>query len=213
MSVCALVPLQPPIRSPALKVFSSTKASGPRARRRVHQSQDLCLNPRCFGGGTQMAAIQTCKLQEVIHLCFCSLALIHHRKVSYKWEMYSLQRGAIYYADWWCLKVFQGLPPTKGQFFRSMPLRLEVCHVFKLFGEHATAAEKEPFKEVVLQKVSVESGLCFQRPSNLRSNHDKKAWTCLWNQQDVNGEKLTMKKWWIFGADLFHGLRRGFHGL
>ena len=22
-------------------------------------------------------------------------------------------------------------------------------------------------------------------------------------QQDVNGEKLTMKKWWIFGADLF----------
>ena len=32
-------------------------------------------------------------------------------------------------------------------------------------------------------------------------------------QQDVNGEKLTMKKWWIFGADLFHGLRGDFHGL
>ena len=32
-------------------------------------------------------------------------------------------------------------------------------------------------------------------------------------QQDVNGEKLTMKTWWIFGADLFHGLRRVFHGL
>ena len=33
------------------------------------------------------------------------------------------------------------------------------------------------------------------------------------SQQDVNGEKLTMKKWWIFGADLFHGSRRVFHGL
>ena len=32
-------------------------------------------------------------------------------------------------------------------------------------------------------------------------------------QQDVNGEKQTMKKWWIFGADLFHGLRRALHGL
>ena len=32
-------------------------------------------------------------------------------------------------------------------------------------------------------------------------------------QEDANGEKLTMKKWWIFGADLFHGLRRVFHGL
>ena len=36
-------------------------------------------------------------------------------------------------------------------------------------------------------------------------------------QEDVNGEKLTVKKWWIFGADfftvwcrLFHGLRRFF---
>ena len=26
----------------------------------------------------------------------------------------------------------------------------------------------------------------------------------------LNGEKLTMKKWRIFGADLFHGLRRAF---
>ena len=25
-------------------------------------------------------------------------------------------------------------------------------------------------------------------------------------QEDVNGEKLTVKKWWIFGADFFHGL-------
>ena len=32
-------------------------------------------------------------------------------------------------------------------------------------------------------------------------------------QQDINGEKLTIKEWWIFGADLFHGLRRAFHGL
>ena len=31
-------------------------------------------------------------------------------------------------------------------------------------------------------------------------------------QEDINGEKLTMRKWWIFGADLFHGLRRVFHG-
>ena len=23
------------------------------------------------------------------------------------------------------------------------------------------------------------------------------------NQEDVNGEKLTVKKWWIFGADFF----------
>ena len=28
-------------------------------------------------------------------------------------------------------------------------------------------------------------------------------------QEDINGEKLTVKKWWIFGAD-FHGLRRVF---
>ena len=25
-------------------------------------------------------------------------------------------------------------------------------------------------------------------------------------QEDVNGEKLTVKKWWIFGADFFHFL-------
>ena len=25
-------------------------------------------------------------------------------------------------------------------------------------------------------------------------------------QEDVNGEKLTVKKWWIFGARFFHGL-------
>ena len=25
-------------------------------------------------------------------------------------------------------------------------------------------------------------------------------------QEDVNGEKRTVKKWWIFGADFFHGL-------
>ena len=31
-------------------------------------------------------------------------------------------------------------------------------------------------------------------------------------QEDVNGEKLTVKKWWIFGPN-FHGLRRVFHGL
>ena len=37
------------------------------------------------------------------------------------------------------------------------------------------------------------------------------------NQEDVNGEKLTVKKWWILGADyftvwcrIFHGLRRFF---
>ena len=29
---------------------------------------------------------------------------------------------------------------------------------------------------------------------------------CGFDQEDVNGEKLTVKKWWIFGADLFHGL-------
>ena len=26
-------------------------------------------------------------------------------------------------------------------------------------------------------------------------------WPCSINQEDVNGEKLTVKKWWIFGAD------------
>ena len=31
----------------------------------------------------------------------------------------------------------------------------------------------------------------------------------LLTHEDVNGEKLTVKKWWIFGAD-FHGLRRVF---
>ena len=25
----------------------------------------------------------------------------------------------------------------------------------------------------------------------------------LFNHEDVNGEKLTVKKWWIFGADFF----------
>ena len=32
-------------------------------------------------------------------------------------------------------------------------------------------------------------------------------------QEDVNGEKLTVKKWWIFGADFFTVWRRFFHGL
>ena len=35
----------------------------------------------------------------------------------------------------------------------------------------------------------------------------------LFSQEDVNGEKLTVKKWWIFGADFFTVLRRVFHGL
>ena len=29
-------------------------------------------------------------------------------------------------------------------------------------------------------------------------------------QEDVNGEKLAVKKWWIFGADFFHGLGADF---
>ena len=32
-------------------------------------------------------------------------------------------------------------------------------------------------------------------------------------QEDVNGEKLTVKKWWIFGADFFTVWCRFFHGL
>ena len=32
-------------------------------------------------------------------------------------------------------------------------------------------------------------------------------------QEDVNGEKLTAKKWWIFGADFFTVWCRFFHGL
>ena len=32
-------------------------------------------------------------------------------------------------------------------------------------------------------------------------------------QEDVNGEKLTVKKWWIFGADHFTVWCRFFHGL
>ena len=31
--------------------------------------------------------------------------------------------------------------------------------------------------------------------------------------EDGNGEKLTVKKWWLFGCRFFHGLRRVFHGL
>ena len=33
------------------------------------------------------------------------------------------------------------------------------------------------------------------------------------NQEDVNGEKLTVKKWWISGADFFTVWCRFFHGL
>ena len=33
------------------------------------------------------------------------------------------------------------------------------------------------------------------------------------DQEDVNGEKLTVKKWWIFGADFFTVWCRFFHGL
>ena len=33
------------------------------------------------------------------------------------------------------------------------------------------------------------------------------------NQEDVNGEKLTVKKWWILGADFFTVWCRFFHGL
>ena len=32
-------------------------------------------------------------------------------------------------------------------------------------------------------------------------------------QEDVNGEKRTVKKWWIFGADFFTVWCRFFHGL
>ena len=36
----------------------------------------------------------------------------------------------------------------------------------------------------------------------------------LWKtHEDGNGEKLTVKKWWLFGCRFFHGLRRVFHGL
>ena len=37
--------------------------------------------------------------------------------------------------------------------------------------------------------------------------------TELLSQEDVNGEKLTVKKWWIFGADFFTVWFRFFHGL
>ena len=33
------------------------------------------------------------------------------------------------------------------------------------------------------------------------------------SQEDVNGEQLTVKKWWIFGADFFTVWCRFFHGL
>ena len=33
------------------------------------------------------------------------------------------------------------------------------------------------------------------------------------DQEDVNGEKLTVEKWWIFGADFFTVWCRFFHGL
>ena len=33
------------------------------------------------------------------------------------------------------------------------------------------------------------------------------------SQEDVNGEKLTVKNWWIFGADFFAVWCRFFHGL
>ena len=33
------------------------------------------------------------------------------------------------------------------------------------------------------------------------------------SQEDANGEKLTVKKWWIFGADFFTVWCRFFHGL
>ena len=36
---------------------------------------------------------------------------------------------------------------------------------------------------------------------------------CKISQEDVNGEKLTVKKWWDFWCRSFHGLRRVFHGL
>ena len=31
--------------------------------------------------------------------------------------------------------------------------------------------------------------------------------------EDGNGEKLTVKKWWLFGCRFFHGLVPIFHGL
>ena len=33
------------------------------------------------------------------------------------------------------------------------------------------------------------------------------------DHEDGNGEKLTVKKRWLFGCRFFHGLRRAFHGL
>ena len=41
----------------------------------------------------------------------------------------------------------------------------------------------------------------------------KTAKTSKSSQEDVNGEKLTVKKWWIFGADFFTVWCRFFHGL
>ena len=45
-------------------------------------------------------------------------------------------------------------------------------------------------------------GKCLQPTKTGKTNHE-----------DVNGEKLTVKKWWLFGCRFFHGLRRVFHGL
>ena len=45
--------------------------------------------------------------------------------------------------------------------------------------------------------------------------YDKRGWKKQVRtvQEDVNGEKPTVKKWWIFGADFVDFWCRFFHGL
>ena len=70
------------------------------------------------------------------------------------------------------------------------------CDLFKLDIDTSSKGEEEA--KVKKGEKNTLINFCWRLPSYAV------------DQEDVNGEKLTVKKWWIFGADFFHGLRRFF---
>ena len=87
-----------------------------------------------------------------------------------------------------------------------------VCYQIK---QKQAQDRKTHFETMLLPVAKVLSPVSRQVPTKFKTNMSF-ALIFIY-QEDVNGEKLTVKKWWIFGADFFtvwclffHGLRRYF---
>ena len=88
-------------------------------------------------------------------------------------------------------------------------------HAFPVHGSKASNSQALPRRRLVRYRLVSGDGAhvsaTFSRPE--RGRTAKSLTEIHLSIEDVNGEKLTVKKWWIFGADFFTVSCRFFHGL